>query len=241
MNEVLVARDIQLSLLPKSPPKHLSIDIVGKMLSSREVGGDYFDYFPLDDTHIALAIGDVSGKGIPAAMLMFSLQAVFKSAALKEKLPPHEVSEALNRHLCESAESGQYATFFYGVIDLENSTFRYSNAGQCPALLFKQDYTDRLGEGGMMLGVEKDRNYREGSVQLDPGDLICLYTDGITEQKDQGEKDEYGEDRLIDFVRMNKFLPPESLQEALFEDVVAFGAGQQHDDITTVIARYKGS
>jgi sigma-B regulation protein RsbU (phosphoserine phosphatase) len=167
VNEVLVARDIQLSLLPTSPPRHPSIEIIGKMLSSREVGGDYFDYFQLDPEHIALAIGDVSGKGIPAAMLMFSIQALFKSLALRDRLAPKEVTAELNRHLCDTAKNGQFATFFYGVVELERRTFRYSNAGHCPPLLIKKDYTDRLGEGGLMLGVERGRPYGEGSVQLD--------------------------------------------------------------------------
>jgi sigma-B regulation protein RsbU (phosphoserine phosphatase) len=240
VNEVLVAQDIQLSLLPKAPPKHESIEIVGKMMSSREVGGDYFDYFQLDPAHIALAIGDVSGKGIPAAMLMFSIQALFKSLALRDKLSPKEVTEELNRHLCETAKSGQFTTFFYGVLDLDQSTFRYSNAGHCPALLVKENYADRLGEGGLMLGVEKDAQYAEGSVQLAPDDLLCLYTDGVTEQKD-GADDDFGEARLIDFVRMNRYLPTDSLQEALFDAVISFGDRRQDDDITTVIARYKGS
>ncbi|NIM19897.1 MAG: SpoIIE family protein phosphatase [Candidatus Latescibacteria bacterium] len=241
MKEVLVARDIQLSLLPKAPPRHPSIDIVGQMLSSREVGGDYFDYFLLDSNNIALAVGDVSGKGIPAAMLMFSLQAVFKNIALKDQLPPGELTEALNRYLCENAESGQFATFFYGVIDLKNSMLRFSNAGHCPPLLVKRDYTDRLSEGGMMLGVERDRKYKEGRVQINVGDLVCLYTDGITEQKKSDTEEEFGESRLIEFFRVNKFMPPESLQEALFDQVTAFGGGRQDDDITTVIAHYKGS
>jgi sigma-B regulation protein RsbU (phosphoserine phosphatase) len=240
VNEVMVAQDIQLSLLPKSPPKHDSIEIVGKMLSSSEVGGDYFDYFQLDPSHIALAIGDVSGKGIPAAMLMFSIQALFKSLALRDRLSPKEVTEELNRHLCDTGKSGQFTTFFYGVLDLDQSTFRYSNAGHCPALLVKQNYADRLGEGGLMLGVEKDRHYQEGSVQLDADDLLCLYTDGVTEQKNGGD-DDFGESRLIDFIRQNRYLPTDSLQDALFDAVLSYGDGRQHDDITTVIARFKGS
>ncbi len=238
-SEVLLARDIQLSLLPKAPPKHRSVDIVGKMLSSREVGGDYFDYFHLDEDRIALAIGDVSGKGIPAAMLMFSIQAVFKNMALKEKLSPGELTSELNRYLCENAESGQFATFFYGSLDLRDSIFRYSNAGQCPALLVREAYADRLGEGGMMLGVEKHADYQEGSVRIEPGDLLCLYTDGIIEQK-SSEDEDFGEKRLIEFLQVNRFSPAARLQEALFKEVVSFGSGRQNDDITTVIAQYKG-
>lgn len=240
VNEVLVAQDIQLSLLPKSPPRHESLEIVGKMLSSREVGGDYFDYFQIDPAHIALAIGDVSGKGIPAAMLMFSIQALFKSLALRDRRSPREVTEELNRHLCETAKSGQFATFFYGVVDLDRSIFRYSNAGHCPPLVVKQGYTDRLGEGGLMLGVDKESRYSEGSIHLDPEDVLCLYTDGVTEQKNEADQD-FGEARLIDFMRLNRYLPTDSLQDALFDAVISFGNGRQDDDITTVIARFKGS
>jgi len=240
VNEVLVARDIQLSLLPTAPPKHQSIEIVGKMLSSREVGGDYFDYFQLDPSRIALAIGDVSGKGIPAAMLMFSIQALFKSLSLRDRLSPREVTEELNRHLCDTAKSGQFATFFYGVLELDHSTFRYSNAGHCPPLLIKQSYADRLGAGGLMLGVERDRADKEGNVHMDRDDLLCLYTDGVTEQHNESEED-FGEARLIDFLRLNRNMPTGGLQDALFDAVLSFGNGRQQDDITTVIARYKVS
>jgi sigma-B regulation protein RsbU (phosphoserine phosphatase) len=237
-NEVMLARDIQLSILPLSPPDDPRIDIYGKMDSSSEVGGDYFDYFFIDDDHIAMAIGDVSGKGIPAAMLMSSLQAVFKNLAVKDGLAPADLNSELNAFLVNHANTEQFATFFYGVVDLRDSRFDFSNAGHCPALLVKQGYADRLGQGGMLLGVHDTAVYREGTVRVEPDDLLLLYTDGVTEQQNP-EGEEYGEDRLIRFLVTHKNLPIRELQSALFDDVIAFGEGQQHDDLTCVFAYHK--
>jgi len=237
-NEVMLARDIQLSLLPDRPPDWPGLEVQGQMVSSFEMGGDYFDYFPVDRSQLAVCIGDVSGKGIPAAMLMASLRAVFKNAALKRKLNPADLNAELNDYLYENAKPEQFATFFYGVFDRETGTLSFSNAGQCPALLVREGYVDRLGEGGLVLGVRAAQEYREGRVRVETGDLLVLYTDGITEQKnDEGE--EYGEDRLIQFLQMHRNLPLLQLQEGLLEEVIAFGGGSQQDDITTVIACHK--
>jgi sigma-B regulation protein RsbU (phosphoserine phosphatase) len=236
----MLARDIQLSLVPPSPPDHPAIDIFGEMVSSFEVGGDYFDYFFIGEDRIALAIGDVSGKGIPAAMLMSSLQAVFKNLAIKDGLAPAELNKELNAHLMDNVKTEQFASFFYGVIDLRQHRFNFSNAGHCPALLVKDTYADRLGQGGLVLGVRHEAEYREGSVMTEPGDLLALYTDGVTEQKNP-DGEEYGEDRLIRFLVANRNLPIRELHSALFEDVLAFGGGDQQDDITCVFACHKAT
>jgi sigma-B regulation protein RsbU (phosphoserine phosphatase) len=235
-NEVLLAREIQLSLLPKDPPRHARIALAGKMESSVEVGGDYFDYFELAENRIGLAIGDVSGKGVPAAMLVASLQAVFKNLALRDKMNPAQVIAELNKYLCDNAKVGQYATFFYGIVEPDRSTFAFCNAGHCPALLIKDRYVDRLIEGGMILGVDSARPYQEGRVRLDAGDVLCLYTDGVSEQL-SADGSQFGEERLIEFLRANRNLPLAALQDSLFATVVAFGSGRQHDDISVIIAR----
>lgn len=236
-NELLLARDIQLGLLPTEPPRHPSIEVLGKMVSSAEVGGDYFDYFMLDDQRIGVAVGDVSGKGVPAAMLMSSVQAVFKKLALRDKLNPADVVAELNEHLCSSAKTDQFATFFYGIIDTRGSTVTFSNAGHCPPLLCKRAYVDRLGEGGLPLGVDNQHRHEQGTVRVDPGDLLCLYTDGIVEQSD-GNGDQFGERRLVHFLEANRNLPICELPELLFAAVQDFGAGRQDDDTTCLIACY---
>jgi sigma-B regulation protein RsbU (phosphoserine phosphatase) len=236
-SEVMLAREIQLSLLPVEPPRPRRVHMRGQMVSSFEVGGDYFDYFEVDDDHIGVAIGDVSGKGIPAAMLMSSLQAVFKNLATKARLSPAEINRELNQHLFDHAKEGQFATFFYGVFELSTSRFTFSNAGHCPALLIRNGYADRLAEGGLVLGVQRDQGYREGVVRIERDNLTVLYTDGVTEQKNAAG-DEYGEERLVAFLGANRNLPLDDLQVALLEDVVGFGGGNQDDDITIVIARH---
>lgn len=234
-SEVMLARDIQQALLPTATPALRDVEIRGQMISSSEVGGDYFDYFALDDRRMVVAIGDVMGKGVPAAMLMASLQAVFKNRVVKGGLAPHEVNAELNDYLVEHAKPGQFATFFCGVFDLADSTFTFSSAGQCPALLATNGYIDRLGNGGTPLGANPNETYAEGSVAFHRGDLLLLYTDGVIEQmNDAGEP--YGENRLIDFLAANRNLPPDRLQNALLRDVLEFGGGRQDDDITSVIA-----
>ena len=237
-SEVLLAREIQLNLLPQEPPHHPRLELVGKMVSSVEVCGDYYDFFELGKDRIGVVIGDVSGKGVPAAMLVSSLQAVFKNLALRDRMSAGQVTTELNRYLCENAKAGQNATFFYGIFELDESTLTFCNAGHCPALLIKQQYVDRLGEGGMILGVDPERLYQEGRVRIDSGDVLCLYTDGVTEQN-SGQGEEYGEQRLIDFLRAKRNLPLNTLQDSLFASVLAFGDGRQDDDITTIIARCK--
>lgn len=233
-SEVMLAREIQQALLPGAPPQLRDTLITGQMVSSLEVGGDYFDYFALDDDRVVIAIGDVSGKGIPAAMLMASLQAVFKNRALKGGLAPAELNGELNEYLVEHAKPGQFATFFCGVLDVSRSTFTFSSAGQCPALLATGGYIDRLGKGGMVLGASHGQPYVEGTVAFRPGDLLLLYTDGVIEQHSP-TGDLYGEERLVDFLSANRNLPPERLQVALLEEILAHGNGLQEDDITSVI------
>jgi sigma-B regulation protein RsbU (phosphoserine phosphatase) len=237
-NEVMLAREIQQALLPSSAPHHHGVVLHGQMVSSTEVGGDYYDYFALDDERIVIAIGDVSGKGIPAAMLMASLQAVFKNRALKGGLAPASLNQELNDYLMDHAKPGQFATFFCGVIDLARSTLTFSNAGQCPALFSTHGFIDRLGNGGMVLGASRLHRFDEGTVAFRPGDVLFLYTDGVTEQTNAGGE-QFGEERLVDFFRAYRNLPPAELQNALLETITAFGGGRQDDDLTTVIALRK--
>jgi sigma-B regulation protein RsbU (phosphoserine phosphatase) len=232
--EVMLAREIQQALLPGAPPRLRNASIIGQMVSSLEVGGDYFDYFALDEDRAVIAIGDVSGKGVPAAMLMASLQAVFKNRAIKGGLAPAALNTELNDFLVDHAKPGQFASFFCGVCDVARSTLTFSSAGQCPALLATDGYVDRLRHGGMVLGARRAQQYVEGTVAFRPGDLLLLYTDGIIEQRNAAG-DLYGEDRLVSFLRANRNLPPADLQNALLNDVLAFGNGHQEDDITSVI------
>jgi sigma-B regulation protein RsbU (phosphoserine phosphatase) len=239
-SEVMLAREIQRALLPATPPRHQGVELHGQMVSSTEVGGDYYDYFALDDERIVIAIGDVSGKGIPAAMLMASLQAVFKNRALKGGLAPAALNQELNDYLMDHAKPGQFATFFCGVLDLSRSTLTFSNAGQCPALLSTRGFIDRLGNGGMVLGASRLHRFHEGTVAFQPGDLLFLYTDGVTEQHD-AHGQEFGEERLVQFIRANRNLPPDQLQNALLSTITSFGEGRRDDDLTSVIALRKSA
>ena len=140
----------------------------------------------------------------------------------------------------DHAKPGQFATFFCGVLDLARSTLTFSNAGQCPALLLTRGFVDRLGNGGMVLGASRLHRFDEGTVAFRPGDMLFLYTDGVTEQTN-ASGEQFGEDRLVDFFRSNGNLPPGELQNALLATISSFGDGRRDDDLTSVIALRKSA
>jgi serine phosphatase RsbU (regulator of sigma subunit) len=233
--ELSLARTIQNQLVPTSPLEKNGLYVLGHMDSCREIGGDYFDYFPLDNDHVGFAIADAVGKGVPAALLMSSLRSAFRATAIRHR-SPDDVVGRLNRNVCDLAESGQLISFFYGILNTVTGQLDFCNGGMnAPILMRKgQDWLERLRRGGLMLGIDPDRRYAQGSLRMQPGDMLYLYTDGITEEfNDQDQL--FGEKRLESLIRNPPNLPVEGLLDRVFTEIDAFSVGDQSDDRTLIL------
>ena len=182
--EMRLAREIQANLLPLSPPKLPGYDIACRSVPALSVGGDYYDFIPIDEGRVALCVADVSGKGMPAALLMANLQATIRSQTLDD-VSPKSCARRSNQLLYRSTDLGRFATCFYGVLDVKSGRLTYSNAGHDhPIVLCAGGEEVALIAGGPVLGAFDDQAYEEGSVTLEPGQVLVAYSDGITESFD---------------------------------------------------------
>lgn len=233
--ELAVAQEIQAHLIPAEPLEVPGARLCGQMESCREVGGDYFDYFALPDGAVGLAIGDSSGKGVPAALLMSTLRVAFRSEAAHCR-EPETVVARLNLAVCGLDSPGQFISFFYGVYTPRDGRLRYCNAGMNPPLLFRhgRPWTEALKVGGPVLGVRSDHVYRRGAVALRPGDLLLLYTDGLTDEVNSAGEF-FDPERLVAVVRKSIPCPLDELKSAIMAAVSAFGAGSRTDDRTLML------
>ncbi len=232
--DILEAREIQQRLLPEVIPQIRGCRIATAWQPARSVSGDYFDVIKLDESRAALAIADVSGKGLPAAMLMSNAQAALRAFAM-ERISPREMCERVNRVVCGNTASNKFITFFYGILDTQARKLVYSNAGHNePVLLRASGEVIRLSEGGTVLGFLADYSYKQGEIDLKPGDRLALFTDGVVEATNEGEE-EFGEERLIETIRKNKTLDAESLKEEILRAVIDFGGRSLHDDATMIV------
>ena len=236
-DELKTAQNIQKSLLPKENPAIPGIDIAGTYYPAREVGGDYFDYIQIDENRLGLAIGDVSGKGLPAALLMSHLHASLRASA-PVNISAKDCVAKTNSLLCQCIAEGKFITMFYGVLNTSDRSFLFTNAGHNYPLLFKRDGTvERLETGNLIMGVMPDFPYTEKSIFLNPGEILVLYTDGVTEAE-SGTGEQFEEKRVIDVVTKNAQLSSAQLCQKLFDEVQAFQKDAvQQDDFTLVIAK----
>ncbi len=239
-SELGLARQIQARLLPSDVPAVPRTELAGYSLPARQVGGDYYDFLPIRDGRIGLIVADVSGKGVPAALLMSSLRAALLSQKLEED-GPAEVMSALNRFVHRSVEPGRFVTAFLGVLDPATGRFVYGSAGHNPPYWVRPDgRVTPLREGGLVLGLFPETPYSETTIEVAPGDLLALFTDGVTEA--QNEFDEFwGEDRLIRLLRTHPAKSCRRLLTEILDDVRNFSGDQgQTDDITLLLARWSG-
>ena len=239
--EVEIAREVQERLFPQKLPAIAGLDYAGHCRPALGVGGDYYDFLALPQGHLGVAIGDVSGKGIAAALMMASLQASLRGEATRA---PENLAAAVanvNRLVFEASSENRYATFFYGQYDPETRQFDYVNAGHNPPMLFHcgdgQWRVTRLEVGGTVVGLLETFPYEQGSVTLGPGDLLIAFTDGISEAMNRADE-EWGEERLLASVERCGGMDAKQVLDHTFQDADAFVAGaKQHDDMTLVVLR----
>ncbi|OGU47217.1 MAG: hypothetical protein A2X68_11480 [Ignavibacteria bacterium GWC2_56_12] len=235
--ELSAARNVQMSLLPQAPPNIEGYDIVGRTTSAQWVGGDYFDFIAIDEFRTALCLGDVTGKGLPAALLMANLQAILRSNQLVGATP-RRILQRTNRLLRQSISEGKFVTLFYGIIDASKHWLVYSSAGhEQPILVTSSGELRRLTMGGTILGILDDLFFEEEAVPMSPGDTVVVFSDGVTEAVDAaGEL--YGQERLEECVLRNRSLTATHLADAIERSVRAFcGDLPLRDDLTLLIAR----
>ena len=227
------AREIQEALLPGRIPQAPGIQIAGAWQPARAVGGDYYDVLELGKGRLALVIADVSGKGIPAALLMSNVQASVKTLAY-ESTAPKDLCERVNRVISSNTSVGQFITFFYGVLDTRTMTLAYSNAGHLPPILWHASgAVERLDAGGLILGVSNSAVYEQGEVALEPGDRLLLFTDGLSEAFN-GEDEEFGEERLAALVAASEGATAEEIGRRVLRAVAEFSDNNFHDDATLI-------
>jgi sigma-B regulation protein RsbU (phosphoserine phosphatase) len=241
--ELGLAREVQERLFPQAHPPIAGLDYAGACRPALGVGGDYYDFIQLSGTGLGIAIGDVSGKGISAALLMATLRAYLRGQTLSSMTDLGEVMANLNRLVYESSAANRYATFFYAQYEASTRVLEYVNAGHNPPLIFRtprgSDRQDilRLEIGGPVIGLMPDRSYRQGSVTLEEGDVLVLFTDGITEAMNPAG-DEWGEERLMQVIGANRALPARDLIDRITRTSDEFAAGAaQYDDMTLITAR----
>lgn len=228
---------IQQAMLPVSAPKVAGTDLAGFNAACNTVGGDYFDFFPFADGRVALALGDVSGKGMPASLLMMGLHARVQVLA-EEPGDLGAFMVRLNKATCVNCPSNKFITFFFSLLDPATGELRYANAGHNPPILVRASGEAAMVEGGgPVLGILSIAPYAEQRVHLDSGDMLVLYSDGVTEATNV-VYEEYGEERLIDVLLRHRHEPAVKIIEAVNQSLAGFTAGApQADDITLLVAR----
>ena len=233
-HEIAEARAIQEGFLPKEIPQLAGYEIAAAWQSARVVGGDYFDVLPFDGEMCGLCIADVAGKGLPAALLMSNLQAAVRGLA-SPSLAPEDLCLRLNALLCRNIASDRFVTLFYAQLDGASRQLRYVSAGHNPPFVVRRDGShERLRQGGIVLGVFANQTFKSDVTQLQSGDRLVLYTDGVTEACNS-EDEEFGEDRLLQVLQENAAAPAVEIQKKILQSVAQFSHGTWQDDATLLV------
>ncbi len=235
--ELEIARDIQRNLLPHSIPEFRNFDIAAMNLSSKQVGGDYYDIIPLDENSFCVAIADVSGKGVPASLLMANIQAFLKIIC-RRGMNIDEATALINDLITENTSDGKFITFCWGILDEIEKSLNYVNAGHNPPLLIREGKIKKLEKGGLILGVMKTfRPYETEKIELQKDDVIVMFTDGITEAMNK-VGDEFSDERLEELVLKNTDKNSAELLFIIQQEVKNFATGAlQSDDITLIVIK----
>jgi phosphoserine phosphatase RsbU/P len=235
--ELEIAKQVQARLFPQTLPPLRTLEYAGICHQARQVGGDYYDFLDLGSKRLGFVIGDISGKGIAAALLMANLQANLRSQCAIAVDQPQRLLRSVNHLFCENTTDGAFATLFFAEYDDAARRLRYANCGHLPALLLHQDNSfERLEPTATVLGIFKDWDCTIGECQFFPGDTFALYTDGITESFNEASE-EFGEERLVAALCRHRALSSEDFLTAVVNELRQFSPREQHDDITLIIAK----
>jgi serine phosphatase RsbU (regulator of sigma subunit)/catechol 2,3-dioxygenase-like lactoylglutathione lyase family enzyme len=235
--ELEIAKQVQARLFPQTLPPLKTLEYAGICHQARQVGGDYYDFLDLGNQRMAFVIGDISGKGIAAALLMANLQANLRSQCAIAFDQPQLLLRAVNRLFCENTVDSAFATLFFGEYDDSSHRLRYVNCGHLPALLLRDDHSvERLCSTATILGIFKTWDCEIGETRLVPGDAFALYTDGVTESFNSADE-QFGEARLLAALGRHRSLCCEAMLTAVVNEVRQFTPQEQNDDITLIIAK----
>ncbi len=237
--EMHVAQSIQQGFLPKQDSFAGEVEIVGRNISAKEVGGDYYDIVKLDEHRTFISLGDVSGKGVPAALLMANAQAVMRSQLSRiTQIDLADIASRLNQLICQFSSPGQFITALFGVLDTSAHTFSYVNAGHVPPLLIMADGTTLAPrEANLVIGVLPDFAFRVHALDLAKCRLLVIYTDGINEAMNE-EDEQYGDQRLIDLLKEHGTQTAAKITDHVIADIATYRKSKpQSDDITMVVVK----
>jgi sigma-B regulation protein RsbU (phosphoserine phosphatase) len=243
-HELRVATRIQQSILPRTfPPfpERQDFSIFAEMNAAKEVGGDFYDFFLIDDNRLGFVVGDVSGKGVPASILMAVSRTLLRATAMTAE-SAGECLNYVNQVLVRQSDPAMFVTIFYGILHTDTGELEFSIGGHNPPFLFSEARGAEMlkAKGGMIVGMIEQARYTTERIQLQPGDGIFLYTDGVSEAEDVVEN-QFGEERIEALLSEMRTAPVEEIIRAAFREIGRFAAGApQHDDITAMALRYEG-
>jgi serine phosphatase RsbU (regulator of sigma subunit) len=239
-HELDIARQVQARLFPQKFPACSTLEYAGICVQARQVGGDYYDFLSLGQKRLGLVIGDIAGKGMAAALLMANLQAHLRSQCAMALDQPEKLLRSVNQVFYENTTDSAYATLFFAEYDDELQRLRYVNCGHLSGLLLRRDNSvERLESTCTVLGLFTEWDCSIGECQLFGGDILALYTDGVTESFNEvGE--EFGEEGVLSSLNRHHTLPPAEMVQAILADVQHFGSQEQQDDVTLIVAKCRG-
>jgi serine phosphatase RsbU (regulator of sigma subunit) len=235
--ELEIAKQVQARLFPQTRPVLHTLEYTGICVQARQVGGDYYDFLDLGAGRLGLVIGDIAGKGIAAALLMANLQANLRSQSAIALDQPERLLRSVNQLFYKNTADSAYATLLFAEYDDRTRRLRYGSCGHLPGLLLRGDGSlERLDSTATVLGLFKEWDCSIEELLIFPGDILALYTDGLTESFNTAGED-FGEQRFIDVLWRHRNLPPGGLLTSILEEVREFSRDEQHDDITLIVAK----
>ncbi len=241
-NEMAIAHRVQDRLFPQVLPRLEGLDYSAICRTAMETGGDYYDFLPITPQILGIALGDISGKGVSAALLMANLQGRLQSFAPLRVNALDQLMADINDSMCRATESSRYATFFYGVFDNSRNTLTYVNAGHHAPMLFRAGALNgpqRLETGGMVIGLFPESSYRQETLRLNSGDLLVIFTDGLVEANN-ANGEEFGEDRIAALADQARRGTAAEIRDSILKGVEEFSNGQRlADDLTLVVAKVR--